>query len=240
MNTWQYHPARDLPLKHSERVVSLKRESGLGSALLHRPVWAVLRFYMIVFHHMRVVGREHLPTHGAFVLIANHSSHLDALALGAALPAATRDHASPLAAKDTFFTSPVRSTLSAFFLNALPVCRAHCGTHALATLRERLLDDGEALILFPEGTRTRSGRMGPFRQGIGTLVAGTSVPVVPCWIDGAFKAWPPDRRRPTTGRITVIIGPPLQFPQITNDHDGWSEVAAQLETAVHELIPPSD
>lgn len=239
MKTWQYHPARDLPLKYNERIVSLKREGGLGSSLLHRPAWAVLRFYMIACQRMRVVGRENIPDQGSFVLIANHSSHLDALALGSALPAAKRDHACPLAAQNTFFTSPTRSALSAFFLNALPLCRAHCGMHALTSLRERLLDDGEALILFPEGTRTRNGRMGRFRQGIGALVAGTSVPVVPCWIEGAFKAWPPDRRCPNAGRITVIIGQPLLFSQLANDHQGWSEVAAQLESAVCALVPSS-
>ena len=239
MKTWQYHPARDLPLKYSERVVSLKREGGLGSSLLHRPAWAVLHFYMIACHRMQVVGREYLPDQGSFVLIANHSSHLDALALGSSLSAAKRDHACALAAQDTFFTSAARSALSAFFLNALPLCRAHCGMHALTLLRERLLDDGEALILFPEGTRTRNGRMGRFRQGIGALVAGTSVPVVPCWIEGAFKAWPPGQRCPNMGRIKVIIGPPLRFPQLANDHHGWSEVAAQLESAVSALIPSS-
>ena len=111
------------------------------------------------------------------------------------------------------FTSPVRSSLSAFLLNALPLSRAHCGMHALNTLRERLADGEQVLILFPEGTRTRTGEMGKFRKGIGMLVSGTAVPVVPCWIDGAFKAWPPGSGMPRMGRITLTIGRPLRFTE---------------------------
>lgn len=239
MKRWQYHPADDLPLKLSERVVSLRREGGLTSSLLHRPVWAFLRFYMLVFQRMRIIGREHLPGEGAFVLVANHSSHLDTLALGSALPSAMRDLACPVAAQNTFFTSPVRSSLSAFLLNALPLSRAHCGTHALNTLRERMLDCEQVLILFPEGTRTRTGAMGPFRKGIGMLVSGTAIPVVPCWIDGTFDAWPPNQNLPRKGRVRLTIGPPLRFAEVPNDHHGWSEVATRLERAVRDLADHS-
>lgn len=235
MRPWQYHPAQDLSLRLNERIVSLKREGGLGSALLHRPAWAVICWYMAGRHHLRIIGRENLPDKGSFVMIANHGSHLDALALGSVLAPAVRDHACPVAARDTFFTGAVSSTFSAFVLNALPISRAHCGMHALLALRERLQECEQVLILFPEGTRTRTGDMGRFRQGIGTLVAGTAIPVVPCWIQGAYAAWPPDRKAPGRGKISVTIGTPLCFPETSGDHRGWSEVAARLETAVRAL-----
>jgi 1-acyl-sn-glycerol-3-phosphate acyltransferase len=188
---------------------------------------------------MRIIGRKNLPESGAFVLVANHSSHLDAVALGSILPAAIRDRACPVAAQNTFFTGPVSSSFSAFCLNALPLSRAHCGMHALHMLRERLIDSEQVLILFPEGTRTRTGEMGRFRQGIGTLVSGTAIPVVPCWIDGAFTAWPPQRSMPGWGKISVTIGTPLCFTEVPNDHHGWAEVAARLEAAIRSLAAGS-
>ena len=67
------------------------------------------------------------------------------------------------------------------------------------------------LILFPEGTRSRTGEMGPFKPGIGALVAGTAAPVVPCYLSGAFAAWPPTSRLPRPGphyhRLTTSAPP---------------------------------
>lgn len=76
-------------------------------------------------------------------------------------------------------------------MNALPIWRKNCGAHSLADLRERLLNGRSVYILFPEGTRTRTGAIGKFKPGLGRLVAGTNVPVVPCHLRGTFAALPP-------------------------------------------------
>src|SRR4029077_17235425 len=96
-----------------------------------------------VAHRLTIIDGEKLPAHGPFVLAANHCSHLDALALGAALTPRHRERAFPIAAGDVFFQTKVTSTFSAIMLNALPMWRKNCGPTPLARLRGKLQEDAE-------------------------------------------------------------------------------------------------
>ena len=169
------------------------------------------------------------------MLVANHASHLDALSLLAALPSRQAHLAYSLAAGDHFFTSTPAAAFAAYAVNALPVWRTRTTRHELAALRERLESDRLIYILFPEGTRSRDGAMGRFRGGIGALVAGSQVPVVPCFLDGAHAAWPPHRRWPRPGRLHLHIGAPLSFADLPNSAAGWNQAAARCEKAVRTL-----
>lgn len=233
MREWRYEPARDLGLAPGERLRSLRRESGLMETALHAAWWGLMNVYLRTVHRFRVVGR--LPDEPPFVLVANHASHLDALALAAPLPGRIRDRVFPLAAGDTFFESAAASFFAAFALNALPVWRKNCDPADLRAMRERLTAEPCAYALFPEGTRTRDGRPAPFKRGIGRLVAGTPVPVYPCRLQGTWDAWPPGRRWPRPGRIVLTVGEPRRYDGEGDDSDGWSRVAADLESAVRSL-----
>ncbi|WP_431281445.1 lysophospholipid acyltransferase family protein [Humitalea sp. 24SJ18S-53] len=232
--TWELKPARDLGLKTQDRLRSHGREAGLGSVVLHAAWRGLVRTHLRLLHRLEVTGRENLPA-PPFVLVANHSSHLDALSLGAALRGAAARRAHALAAGDTFFTSGATSLFAAYALNALPVWRKKTRAKELETLRSRLVEDELVYILFPEGTRSRDGRMAAFQPGLGAFVAGSPVPVVPCHIDGAFAAWPAHRRFPRPGKLSLRIGTPLHFAATTQDRAGWTEVAAQCEAAVRAL-----
>ena len=98
MEPWQLQPARDIGLTPAERFRSVRRESGLLESLAQQACFFLLRIYFAVAHRLTIVGREKLPRHGPFVLAANHSSHLDALVLGAALKPRHRGRAFPIAA----------------------------------------------------------------------------------------------------------------------------------------------
>jgi 1-acyl-sn-glycerol-3-phosphate acyltransferase len=236
MDSWHYRPAGDSGLSPAERRRSLRRESGTGEWLAQQAWWLVARAYLSLAHRFRVEGRERLPAEPPFIVVANHTSHLDALALLSMLPAAARGHAFPLAAGDTFFRTPTAAAFSATLLNALPMWRTSCGPHALETLRERLVGERLVYVLFPEGTRSRDGRLGPFHAGLGRLVAGTAVPVVPCSIRGAFDAWPAHERRPRRGRVRVCVGEPLSFHAMPDDRGGWDGVADCARRAVSALL----
>jgi 1-acyl-sn-glycerol-3-phosphate acyltransferase len=236
MEPWKLQPARDTGLAPSERFRSVRRESGLLESLTHHACFSLLRSYFAVAHRLSIVGREKLPAHGPFVLAANHCSHLDALALGAALIPRHRERAFPIAAGDVFFQSTVTSTFSAVMLNALPMWRKNCGPHALADLRRKLQEEKAIFIIFPEGGRSRTGSMMPFKHGLGMLVAETNVPVVPCGLVGTFEALPPQRNFPRPLAIKLAIGNPLQFPSTANDRTGWSQIAASLESRVRDLV----
>ena len=231
---WQLKPARDLGLPLSERLISQKREFGLVATATHWCWRQMARRYLRWFHRLDVVGIERLPA-PPFVMIANHASHLDALTLCAVLPAPLADRAYPLAAADTFFTSFAISAFAAYAVNALPMWRKRTRREDLAGLRARLIEDRLVFVLFPEGTRSRDGEMTKFKPGIGAFVAGTEAPVVPCYLDGAFAAWPAHRRMPRRGALRLVIGASLRFDDLPNTRDGWDEVAARCEAAVRSL-----
>jgi len=235
MESWKYQPARDLNLPPVQRWRSVWREDGLVEAAVHGAWWSSVSLYLKTIHRLAVEGREHLPAAPPFVMAGNHSSHLDAMVLAAALPARLRRSVLPVAAGDYFFEAPAMAAFAAFALNALPLWRKRAGHHAMEELRKRLLDERCAYILFPEGTRSRTGEIGQFKAGLGMIVAGTDVPVVPCHIAGANDAWPPDRNRPKLHRVGVGIGPPLRFADAPNSRDGWERVATETESAVRAL-----
>ena len=237
MDEWQYKPAQDLGLAQSERLRSLKRESGLLGLIGRNLWWWWVRGALTLTERVEVVGREHLPRSIPFVLAANHSSHLDALILAMALPLGLRNHVFPLAAGDTFFETPALAAFAAGMMNALPLWRKNCGHHAIATLRRRLVAEPCGYILFPEGTRSRTGQMNPFRHGLGMIVAATSVPVIPCHLQGTFEALPPGTKWPRSGRIVLRIGLPCQFENVPNERAGWRTIAQTLEQAVCALRP---
>lgn len=240
MAGWRFRPARDHGLPLAERWRSVRRESGLGGALAQAGWRRLLRLWLAAFHRLRIEGRENLPTAPPYVLVANHASHLDGMVLGAALRGAAAERAFTLAAGDHFFDTDLAAAFAVHAVNALPVWRAEPLRAAadIALLRERLVEDGCVFVLFPEGTRSRDGQMGRFHAGLGALVAGTGVPVVPCHIAGAFAAWPPQRRWPRPGRLVLRIGPPMAFGDGYRGKAGWARIAAEGEAAVRALGAP--
>ena len=234
MTDWELRPARDHGLPPGERLRSHSRERGLGGTLVAGAWRHLVRGYLLLVHGFRVTGRGRLPP-PPFVVVANHGSHLDALAVSAGLPWGMARRAYALAAGDTFFTSAAASAFAAYAVNALPVWRKRTTAADLDGMRRRLTEEGAVLILFPEGTRTRTGAMGRFQPGVGALVAGQDVPVVPCVLEGAHAAWPPERRLPRPGRVRLHIGAPLHFGGHGTDRAGMTDVARMCEAAVRAL-----
>jgi len=235
VNAWKIVPAADLGHSETARCSAMRRECGLISTAMHAVTWSMGKAYLLLWHRLKIEGAENLPIEPPFVMVANHCSHLDALVLGAALPERLRDVVFPLAAGDVFFSSSCRAICAAKMLNALPMWRKRCGAHALADLRLRLLKEPCAFILFPEGGRSRDGRMMSFKPGIGMLVAGTKVPVVPCFIEGAYHALRPGRFVPGRVPLRLRVGPPLMFADVTNEREGWNLVARKVRIAVERL-----
>jgi 1-acyl-sn-glycerol-3-phosphate acyltransferase len=237
MNEWRYQPAGDLGLPPGESFRSLKREAGLIGAATQMTWRSAVWLYLRGYHRLRISGAEHLPRQAPFILIGNHTSHLDAITLASAIPWQLRRHAFPIAAGDVFFETPAVAFFSAMMLNALPMWRKRCGSHAMQELRDRLLRDPAIYVLFPEGTRSRDGVLGSFKPGIGMIIAGAEVPVVPCYLQGAHTAFAPGSSLPRPVKLSLQIGRPLSFADAANDRAGWREIAAQLEAAVRALQP---
>ena len=235
MEEWRFEPAHDFGLSAEQRRLSLRREVGLESAISCFLWRSITRLYLAIAHRLRIRGRENLPRRAPFILVANHASHLDAIILGAILPFRFVGAVFPIAAGDTFFTKRASSIFATAFMNALPIWRKNCGAHSLEDLRERLLQAACIYILFPEGTRTRTGEMASFKPGLGRLVAGTNVRIVPCYLNGTYAALPAAGVLPHWKKISVRVGKPLSFVETTNDRAGWESIAAATEYAVRNL-----
>ena len=130
------------------------------------------------------------PTASALHLVANHASHLDAVILAGMLPARYVGNVFPIAAGDTFFTKPATSIFATAFMNALPIWRNSCGTHSLDELRNRLTSGNCIYIFSPKERARATARSSRSSRASAVLVAGTSLPVVPCYLHGTFMPCP--------------------------------------------------
>lgn len=229
---WKYEPAADLGVPLRKRAASELREAGLVGGLGHWLCRKLTGAYLRARHSVDVVGRELLPVETPFVLVANHASHLDALVLESLFPERLYGRLFALAAGDYFFDSPAKSILAAQVVNALPVWRGRPSGHALTHLRERLASGLCGYIVFPEGTRSRDGRIQAFKPGIGMLVAGTEIPVIPCTLRGTFEAWPPHARLPRAGSIRVTVHQPMRFADRANARPEWARIAQELQAVI--------
>jgi 1-acyl-sn-glycerol-3-phosphate acyltransferase len=235
VDDWKLQPARDLHQSGLTRYRNPLREHGLVSSVLRLLWWSGVRLFLGIVNRLEIRGKNLVPSRGPFVLVANHESHLDALVLACAVPLSLRDRLFPLAAGDVFFESPAKAAFAAHLLNALPVWRRNAGRHGLTDLRKRLLEEEGIFILFPEGGRSRDGKMKPFKAGIGMLVAGTPAAVVPCYLDGPLEAFPPGSMIPRGHKVRLRIGAPLVFADVANDRTGWDHISRALEQEVARL-----
>lgn len=235
MEPWTYHPDPLLQRPLAEQLTVFPRQADMTETGL-RLVWTLLlRGVLRVYFRLRIVGREHLPVGRPFVLVGNHSSHLDAISLTAALPVRSIHRVYAAAAKDYFFKTFWRSVFSGIFLGALPFDRKAAPRQSLEMCAEVLRASANALIIFPEGTRSLTGEVQPFKPGVGVLVAGTETPVIPAYIDGAFRAWGKGSAFPKPRRVTVYLGSPRSYGGAPRAKEGYRHVAADLESTVREL-----
>ncbi len=202
--------------------------------------WLLLGFNLLLMRgafRLRVRGAQHLPARGAYLLAPNHSSYLDAPALGAALGRRSLRQLCWAGWAGIMLASRPMRVISRL-ARVLPMDSER---RALSSLAFGLaaLRAGNALVWFPEGARSRSGALEPFLPGIGLLLEHTDVPVLPVYIEGADQAWPVARRWPRARPITVHIGAPLSAAGLLAEPgpgQPHERAARALHQAVAELI----
>jgi len=149
-------------------------------------------------------GLENLPSSGAFIIAANHSSHMDTGAIIVAL-GERAEKLFVLGARDYFFNTRLKGWFFHTFLRVVPFDRT---VNPLEGLRiaAAILQAGYPLLIFPEGTRSVTGKLQPFKPGLGLLAIETGVPVVPALIEGTFEALPKGRLLPRRSKVRVTFG----------------------------------
>jgi 1-acyl-sn-glycerol-3-phosphate acyltransferase len=203
-------PQLDLPWARS-RIAGVVRAGVLRFLL--RPI---MNFYT----RRRATGREKLSrVRGPVILVANHTSHIDTPVILAALPRRVRRRTAVAAAADYFYRNKLIAAVVSLVFNTVPIERGGggLGRHAAGHL-DRLLDDGWSLLVYPEGTRSRSGAAGRVRKGAAVLANRHRLPVVPIRVTGTGAVMPPGRfwpKRPhgkagsKRHRVQVAFGEPI-------------------------------
>jgi 1-acyl-sn-glycerol-3-phosphate acyltransferase len=232
---WTYDTASDLDKSLEERLKNFPREPDMTMYVLRSLAALVLRLWLKVYHRLHIDGREHLPADGSFIVIANHASHLDALVLVSALPLHKLHRTFPAAAADYFFSSVAGSAFAAIVINALPFNRRIRANQSLALCKGLLANEGNVLVIFPEGTRSLSGELGEFKIGIAHLAGGTEIPIVPCHLEGAARAWPKGAWVPRPRKLTLAIGAPRTYPKPVESKADKRAMAEDLRQAVSDL-----
>ena len=232
---WDYDTAKDSGLSFFERLKECPREPDplVCAARFAAAIW--VRAALRIYNRFEISGREHLPREGSFVLVANHSSHLDAIALLSALPLRSLHRAYPLAARDYFLANDLRFALTAIIANVMLFDRDSKGVDGLKLCKRMLDERGNVLVMFPEGTRSIDGRVGIFRRGVGLLLAGSPYPVVPCYINGTHRAWPKGALIPRPARVRLAIGEARTYERVERTDAGALHICAELRDAVLAL-----
>lgn len=165
-----------------------------------------LRPLLRAWLRLRIEGAHHIPPEGPVLIASTHASHADSIALGAAPE------------RPVFFLGDRRLLAWPVLGRLLPrlgmvaLRRGAGDTQAMRVLAQ-LLGAGHAVVVYPEGSRSRDGRVYRPRSGVSRLAAATGVPVVPAAVVGTYQVWPTGRRpRWRGGRVVIRFGPALAPP----------------------------
>jgi 1-acyl-sn-glycerol-3-phosphate acyltransferase len=189
--------------------------------------------FMALFIGLRVRGREHLARSAPFILIANHSSHLDTISLLSLFPLSRLRRIRPVAAADYFERNRFVSLVTKTLFNILPIARKNITTenNPLRRMREAI-EAGDSIIIFPEGTRGSGPEMGEFRSGVAHLIEKVpGVPVVPAYLVNMGRSLPKGEFIPVPFFCEIRIGAPRVL------QGSRQEITRALEAAVRELAP---
>jgi long-chain acyl-CoA synthetase len=198
-----------------------------------------------LFAHARIEGQSNLiGLEGPVIFASNHQSHMDGPVILSALPGRWRSRVAPAMLKEFFaahfhpaqhtwrevFTSSLNYYLACFFFNTFPIPQREAGArHTLQYIGE-VTGGGTSILLFPEGVRSPTGQMKPFRGGIGMIASRLDLPVVPVKIQDVDTLMPVGSTFVRPGRIRIAFGTPLHL-----HGDDYAALAARVEEAVRNL-----
>lgn len=194
--------------------------------LLRNLVWSLTR---VTVHHAERLEGVRPP----LIVAANHTSHLDTPLILGALPNKLARYLAAGAAHDYFFSNRWKAAGTSLFFNAFPIDRKSTGKRR--GMSGDLLEAGVPLLIFPEGTRSKTLAMKRFKPGVARLAIARKVPVLPIALVGAGAAMPKDAGWPVRGRpsVHVVLGTPL-LPRPEENAHAFSDRLHQVIHDMHE------
>lgn len=173
----------------------------------------------------KVTGAENIPASGAFILAANHVSNWDPPFLGTFI-----DRTVNYMGKEELFKNPVMAWICRA-LNVFPVKRGTADKTAIKTA-VKILKSGECFGIFPEGTRSKSGKLGKAESGVSLIAAMTKVAIIPAAIVNTEKILSADKKFP---RLAVVYGEPMNFSGNAKDKDDLNNFAQSIMAEIAKL-----
>ncbi|MCI0332946.1 MAG: 1-acyl-sn-glycerol-3-phosphate acyltransferase [Planctomycetes bacterium] len=198
----------------------------LWYSILYGPCFAISQ----VWFRYRFAGKSHVPTTGPVLIVSNHQSNLDPVLIGLACPRQLKYFA-----RIGLFFWPFSWWIRA--LGAVPIDRESAIGGIKTTLK--LLKQGEAVVVFPEGSRTPDGKLHEMLSGFCVLARRSGATIVPTSIDGAFAALPRGSAFPRPTRIHLVFCPPIMPSEIARhtDEQLTSLVLQRISTALNGQMP---
>jgi 1-acyl-sn-glycerol-3-phosphate acyltransferase len=196
----------------------------MSEPLLYRLGRIPCRVFTQVWFDLKVYGIGHVPREGGVLIVSNHQSYLDPVLLAVKLPRPLNFFAKSELFENHYFGWLIRS------LGAFPVRQGEGDVGAVKETIRRL-QEGNALNVYPEGTRTLSGEIESMQPGIGLIVRRAGVAVVPAVIEGSFAAWPKGSAIPHAHPIRVMYGPPMHLAEMKA-----AQVVRQIDTTLRGML----
>lgn len=203
----------------------------------YRVGYTMSRLVAALYFRRRVIHPEKLAVPGGCLVVANHTSFLDPPMIGSAFPEAIH-----YMARKTLFSNPL-AQWAYRHCNAIPVDQQR---PELSTIKRvlQLVQQGEKVLIFPEGERTLDGRLKERgAQGIGLLIAKSRCPILPVRLFGAYEALPRGARVPRPRRLTLVAGDLLDLNHLLEDSglagkDLYQALSDRAMQAIAALEPP--
>jgi len=182
-------------------------------------------FVFILLAGFRRFGCRNIPRRGGCIIACSHQSFLDPVIVGFTCPRAVR-----YLARSTLFANPLFGALIRRY-GAMELARGGADVKAMKKCIQRLRR-GEIVLLFPEGTRTRTGEIGVLKPGVFLISDRAGVPVVPAAVEGSLKSWPRGRRLPSLAPMRIAYGEPIHPGEGSVSH---REMAQELRERMKRL-----
>lgn len=192
--------------------------------IVGRVFMGVCRLLMRPLFHPESEGLENLPTRNGYILAPNHQSFIDGPLVVSALSKEVLEHTYFYAKRDHVSNPLARLVANNHNVIVMDMNTLSDSIHQLA----RVLRQGRNLVIFPEGTRTRTGEVGTFKKTVAILAQELGVPVVPVRIDGAFEAWPRTSKLPRCHKVKVTYRPSI----IAQEGETYEQFAERVRACV--------